>query len=207
MSASELNKLAEILLYCLLLTPAYSILIMLGGKKIFKKASKNESAIFYPIINLFTMLEVTETSIFWGILFFAPITNIIIVMVMFYRLGKVFNTSILYKIGLVIFPIIFYPLLANSNRQYKLGDQQFFKLLDNFKNSKTNLMIQSKPNEANKQEEEEEKEEVDSIFKSDVQLKQTAEPYKAVRVDVLGLNKLKAKEEKSKDKDIEIVDL
>ena len=90
MTASELNKLAEILLYCLLLTPAFSILIMLGGKKIFKKASKKETTIFYPIINLFTMLEVTETSIFWGILFFVPIINIFVIMMMFYRLGNVF---------------------------------------------------------------------------------------------------------------------
>ena len=33
-----------------------SILIMLAGKNIFKRASKNEKTALYPVINLFTML-------------------------------------------------------------------------------------------------------------------------------------------------------
>ena len=42
MSAENLNKLAEILLYCLLLTVVFSVLIMIGGKRIFKKQIKKQ---------------------------------------------------------------------------------------------------------------------------------------------------------------------
>ena len=82
MSAENLNKLAELLLYCLLLTVVFSVLIMIGGKKIFKKANKKESTALIPIINLFIMLEITETSLYAGILFFVPILNVITILIM-----------------------------------------------------------------------------------------------------------------------------
>lgn len=214
MSAENLNKLAEILLYCLLLTVVFSVLIMIGGKKIFKKANKNVTTALIPIINLFTMLEITETSLYAGILFFVPILNIIVIWIMFFRLGSAFNTGFVYKVGLVIFPVIFYPLLAFSNKQYKLADEEYFKLLDNVKKDNINLMTEDENKESNT-EEYEETPKVDSIFKSDVEEKKAKEPYKAIRIDVLGLNKLKnnkneeiiVKEKKDKKNNVEYLDL
>ena len=214
MSAENLNKLAELLLYCLLLTVVFSVLIMIGGKKIFKKANKKESTALIPIINLFIMLEITETSLYAEILFFVPILNVITILIMFYKLGSVFNTGFIYKFGLVILPIIFYPLLAFSNKQYKLVDEEYFKLLDSVKRKDTNLIIEE-TKDTNTEIVEEETPKVDSIFKSDYDEKKPAEPYKAIRIDVLGLNKLKnnkneeviVKEKKDKKNDVEYLDL
>ena len=64
--ASMMNEIAKYLLIFLSLTLAYSILIMFGGRKIFKKANQKETTIFYPILNLFTMLDITDTTIFLG---------------------------------------------------------------------------------------------------------------------------------------------
>lgn len=194
MSAENLNKLAEILLYCLLLTVVFSVLIMIGGKRIFKKANKKATTALIPIINLFTMLEITGTSLYAGILFFVPILNILVIWVMFFRLGSSFNTSFGYKIGLVIFPIIFYPLLAFSNKQYKIVDEEYFKLLDSVKKDNINLMTEDEVKELNNEEVFDENPKVDSIFKSEVEEKKAKEPYKAIRIDVLGLNKLKNNE-------------
>lgn len=194
MSAENLNKLAEILLYCLLLTVVFSILIMIGGKRIFKKANKKATTALIPIINLFTMLEITGTSLYAGILFFVPILNILVIWVMFFRLGSSFNTGFGYKIGLVIFPIIFYPLLAFSNKQYKIVDEEYFKLLDSVKKDNINLMTEDEVKELNNEEVFDENPKVDSIFKSEVEEKKAKEPYKAIRIDVLGLNKLKNNE-------------
>ena len=218
MSAESMNKLAEILLYCLLLTAVFSFFIMIGGKRIFKKASRTESSIFYPLINLFIMLEITETSIYWGILFFVPIVNVLVLIIMFYRLGIFFNTSFPFKLGLAILPIIFYPILAFSNRQYKAADEEYFKLLDGSRKKKINLMT-PQVEEPNKNVTEEDPK-VDSIFKSEIEEKQASEPYKAVRIDVLGLNKLKqnnekeinikeksSKTSKNKKDDVEYIDL
>ena len=225
MEASMMNEIAKYLLIFLSLTLVYSILIMFGGRKIFKKANQKETTIFYPILNLFTMLDITDTTIFLGVLFFVPFLNIIALSIMLCRLGNVFKTGTIFKIGLVIFPVIFYPALAYSDRVYKAKDQESLNSL-----IKVNMMSQEELNELNKANRlsppkvqskpikkvsENDNISVDSIFKAKLDVAEEVAPYRAVRVDLLGMNKVpnvKAndfkKEEKPKeDKNIEFIDL
>ena len=206
-----------------------SILIMLAGKNIFKRASKNEKTAIYPIINLFTMLEICDINTFWGILLFVPIVNIFVLIMMSYKLGVVFNTSIGFKIGLVVFPLMFYLLLAINNKPYKLSDEEYFKAMDKIRDKDINLMTDEEIRRQTESLPKEEKEDVDSIFKSNIQLMEQVEPYKAAKIDILGMEKLKnhnpeddptlrdlgfapkkeKKEEEKEEKkdDVEVVDL
>ncbi len=168
-----------------------SILIMLSGKGIFKKATKNEKTAIYPILNLFTMLEICEINTFWGILLFVPVLNIIVLLMMSYKLGVVFNTNILFKIGLVVFPLMFYPLLSIGNKPYKLSDEEYFKAMDKIKEKSINLMTDEEIQKEVSKLPKEEKNDVDSIFKSNIQMMEQVEPYKAAKIDLLGMEKLK----------------
>lgn len=191
MTPSTINLIITIAFILLGITFARSILIMLGGKNLFKKAHKGEKTAYYPIINLFTMLEITDMSIFWGILFFIPGINIIVLSIMSYKLGTVFNTSFGYKLGLVFLPICFYPLLFISDKQYKISDEEYFKALDNAKGESINLMTQEELNAEN-DEVVDEGPLVDSVFKSDLDLMEEVTPYKASKIDLLGMEKEKA---------------
>lgn len=191
MSPSTVNTLVTVVFIVLGITFTRSILIMLGGKNIFKKAHKGEKTAYYPIINLFTMLEIVDMSIFWGILFFVPGVNLIVLMIMSYKLGTVFNTSFGFKMGLVFLPICFYPLLFISDKQYKISDEEYFKALDNAKDESINLMTQDEINAENN-EIVDEGPIVDSVFKSDLQLMEKPAPYKAAKIDLLGMEKEKA---------------
>ncbi len=191
MTPSTINLIITIAFILLGITFARSILIMLGGKNLFKKAHKGEKTAYYPIINLFTMLEITDMSIFWGILFFIPGINIIVLSIMSYKLGTVFNTSFGYKLGLVFLPICFYPLLFISDKQYKISDEEYFKALDNAKGESINLMTQEELNAENN-EVVDEGPLVDSVFKSDIDLMEEVTPYKASKIDLLGMEKEKA---------------
>ena len=191
MTPSTINLIITIALILLGITFARSILIMLGGKNLFKKAHKGEKTAYYPIINLFTMLEITDMTIFWGILFFIPGINIIVLSIMSYKLGTVFNTSFGYKLGLVFLPICFYPLLFISDKQYKISDEEYFKALDNAKGESINLMTQEELNAENN-EVVDEGPLVDSVFKSDLDLMEEVTPYKASKIDLLGMEKEKA---------------
>ena len=206
-----------------------SILIMLAGKNIFKRASKNEKTALYPVINLFTMLEICDINTFWGILLFIPIVNIFVLFMMSYKLGVVFNTGIGFKIGLVVFPLMFYLLLAINNKPYKLSDEEYFKAMDKIRDKDINLMTDDEIRKQTESLPKEEKEDVDSIFKSNIQLMEQVEPYKAAKIDILGMEKLKnhqseddptlrdlgfapkkdKKEESTEEKkdDVEVVDL
>lgn len=190
MTPSTINLIITIAFILLGITFARSILIMLGGKNLFKKAHKGEKTAYYPIINLFTMLEITDMSIFWGILFFIPGINIIVLSIMSYKLGTVFNTSFGYKLGLVFLPICFYPLLFISDKQYKISDEEYFKALDNAKGESINLMTQEELNAENN-EVVDEGPLVDSVFKSDLDLMEEVTPYKASKIDLLGMEKEK----------------
>lgn len=190
MSPSTINTLVTVVFILLGITFTRSILIMLGGKSIFNKAHKGEKTTYYPIINLFTMLEIVDMSIFWGILFFVPGVNLIVLMIMSYKLGTVFNTSFGFKMGLVFLPICFYPLLFISDKQYKISDEEYFKALDNAKGESINLMTQDEINAENN-EIVDEGPIVDSVFKSDLQLMEKPAPYKAAKIDLLGMEKEK----------------
>lgn len=226
MEASEMNYLAEFLIIALSLTLVYSILIMLGGNKIFKKANQKEVTAYYPILNLFTMLEITDTSIYLGILFFVPALNVIALSIMLYRLGKVFNTSIAYKIGLVLLPIVCYPLLAFGTYQYKVAKKNSDMM--NMKVDDINMMTQAELDKLNASLKEEESPKVDSIFKGNIKVDDDVQPYRAVKADVLGIQKLRnvdtskgidlktypenksvqsQNQEHKKDDDVEFIDL
>ena len=124
-----------------------SIVIIFGGKKLFKKAQKNEKSAMYPVANLFTVLEITEMSTFYGILFFVPVVNCVVLSIMFYKLGNVFSTSGLFKVGLMFLPIIFFPILASSDKQYKLSDEEYLLKLDSAKDYSVNLLSDEELNE------------------------------------------------------------
>lgn len=187
--ATTITIIVNILLIFLALTVCYSVLFMVGGKKIFEKAQKNGMQAYFPIINLFVLLEITDMSTFLGILFFIPIVNIIILSILLFKLGTVFNCKTGFKFGLIFFAICFYPLLAFSEKQYKLTDEEYFKALDNAKGESINLMTQDELKEENNAIVEEIN--VDSVFKSDIDLKEKVAPYKAAKIDILGMEKLK----------------
>lgn len=181
-----LSRLIIIFIGCTLL---YSLILMLGGSKIFKKAKLKSSLAFIPIVNLYTLLDVVDMSTFFGILYFVPIANIIIINIELFKLGKVFNTKLGYKLGLIFLPIIFIPLLAKSDKQYKVSDEEYFKAMDNAKGENINLMTNEEIKEINNIKDDEPV--IDSIFKTDLQMMEEVAPYKAAKIDIIGMEKLR----------------
>lgn len=190
LSITTSNLILYIVIGIWLLSIGMSFLIMIGGNKIFDKAHKDPKSSYYPILNLFVMFEVVEMSSFLGILLFIPILNLIPLTVMLYKLGKIFNTGTMYIIGLIIMPIVFYPMLAFSKRKYNMMDEETFKALDSARGESIHLMTQEEINQANT-EEIEETEKVDSIFKTNVKEREDVSPYKAVKIDEETLRKIK----------------
>lgn len=190
MSITTSKYIVYIILIVWLYTIFCSLIIMINGKKLFSKAKKTPKTCFYPILNLFTLLEIDELSSFLGILFFMPFTNLIILAIAFWKLGTIFNTKTAYKIGLVFLPIIFYPMLASSDKKYKALDEETFKALDSARMESVNLMTQDEIDALNKEVDVEEIK-VDSIFKGRMQTMEKIEPYKATKVDILDMNKLR----------------
>lgn len=186
---STINIIVTGILVILLLSLLFSIILMFGGSILFKKANKNPKTVYIPIVNLFTLLEVAEMSTFWGILYFIPVLNLLVMAIVSWKVGTKFNCPFIFKTCMVLFPIIFFPLLCVSDRQYKVSDDIFYKQLDDAKDESINLMTEEEVKAQNDTPIAPEKN-VDSIFKSDIQMMEAVAPYKAAKVNVLDLPKL-----------------
>lgn len=81
---------------------------------IYGKAGKPGWAAIIPIYNLIVWLEITGRPIWWIILFFIPLVNLI----MYIDLAKSFGKSEAFGCGMILLPVVFFPLLAFGDAQY-----------------------------------------------------------------------------------------
>jgi hypothetical protein len=101
--------------------------------KIYSKAGKPGWACLVPIYNIVVLLEIVKKPIWWILLMMIPIVNFVIMIIVTVELAKAFGKSGGYAAGLLLLPIIFYPMLAFGDAKYVYGDkaQPSSDLLDN----------------------------------------------------------------------------
>ena len=63
MSITTSKYIVYIILVVWLYTVFCSLILMINGKKLFTKAKKTPKTCFYPILNLFTLLEIDENLV------------------------------------------------------------------------------------------------------------------------------------------------
>ena len=102
----------------MILQLAIGILMIVSLWKIFSKADKPGWACIIPIYNLIVMLEIAGRPVWWFLLMFIPIVNIVIGIIVLIDLAKAFGKGGGYVAGLILLPFIFYPMLAFGDAQY-----------------------------------------------------------------------------------------
>ena len=88
--------------------------------KIFTKAGKPGWACLIPIYNLIVMLEIAGKPVWWFLLFFIPVVNLVIMILVLAGLATNFGKGGGFVVGLILLPIIFYPILAFGGAQYRI---------------------------------------------------------------------------------------
>lgn len=96
-----------------------TIVMIASMWKIFDKAGKPGWAAIIPIYNLIVLLEIVEKPIWWIVLFFIPFVNAIAFILLDIELAKKFGKDALFGIGLLLLPIVFFPILAFGSARYK----------------------------------------------------------------------------------------
>jgi hypothetical protein len=95
-----------------------SVIIIISYWKLFTKAGKPGWAAIIPIYNIIVLLEIIGKPIWWIFLFIIPCVNIIFAVWATNLFSKSFGQSEGFTIGLLIFPFVFYPILAFGNYPY-----------------------------------------------------------------------------------------
>ena len=88
-----------------------SILFTFSWWKIFSRCNQSGWKALIPFYNLFILTKILKKPIWWSIIYFIiPIGHIIVAI----QIAKLFEKKILFIVGLILLPFIFYPVLALS---------------------------------------------------------------------------------------------
>lgn len=98
---------------------AMTLLMVASMWKVFTKAGRPGWASLIPIYNTVVMLEIAGKPAWWFLLFFIPVVNLIVSVVLFFALAAAFNKSSAFGLGLMLLGIIFFPLLAFGDAEYR----------------------------------------------------------------------------------------
>ena len=85
---------------------------------IFRKAGKPGWGSLIPIFNTYLLLKIAGKPGWWLILLFIPLVNVIIGVIMMIKIAENFGKGNGFAIGMILLPIIFYPILAFGDAKY-----------------------------------------------------------------------------------------
>lgn len=110
-----------IIAFVCILSIAISIFMLVCLWKVYKKAGKKGWETLIPIYNNIVLLEIANLPMWYLILFFIPVGNIVVLFLIYLELAKKFGQSSAFGIGLVFLTPIFMAILAFSkNCVYQL---------------------------------------------------------------------------------------
>lgn len=96
-----------------------AVLVIAGMWKIFVKAGQPGWACIVPIYGALVLLKIVGKPAWWFILFFIPVVNFVIGIIVAIELAKRFGKTTGYGIGLALLPIVFYPMLGFGDARYQ----------------------------------------------------------------------------------------
>ena len=89
-------------------------LMLVSMWKIFVKCEKPGWACLVPIYNIITMLDIAGKPAWYILLFLVPFANIYVMWVCYDGMAKKLGKSTGFTVGMILLPIIFFPILAFS---------------------------------------------------------------------------------------------
>lgn len=96
------------------------VVIIAANWRIYQKAGKPGWASIIPFYNIIVLLEIVGKPLLWFFLIiFVPIANIIFSIWTLNLLSKSFGKSAGFTVGLIFLPFIFYPILGFGNAEYQ----------------------------------------------------------------------------------------
>jgi len=98
---------------------AILVVIIAGVWKTFAKAGKPGWGCLIPIYNLVLLLQIAGRPIWWIVLFFVPIVNLVISIIVSIDVAKNFSKGPGFGLGLAFLGFIFYPILGFGSAQYR----------------------------------------------------------------------------------------
>ncbi len=97
---------------------AVAIVLIVAMWKIFTKAGKPGWASIIPIYNVIVLVQIAGKPIWWFVLFLIPIVNVVVMILLTIAVAKAFGKGGGFAAGMILLPIIFYPMLGFGSATY-----------------------------------------------------------------------------------------
>src|SRR5437867_4183182 len=97
---------------------AVIVVLIVSFWKVFEKAGHPGWACLISFYNLYILIKIAGRPGWWLILFFIPLVNFVIAIIVAIDVAKNFGKGAGFGIGLFFLGFIFYPILAFSEAQY-----------------------------------------------------------------------------------------
>jgi len=97
------------------------IVIIAGMWKVFVKAGQPGWASIIPFVNIYFLCKIGGKPGWWLILFFVPIVNFIVAIILTVAVAEKFGKGIGFALGMVFLGFIFFPILGFGSAQYQGG--------------------------------------------------------------------------------------
>lgn len=94
------------------------VLIVVGMWKVFEKAGQPGWAALIPFYNAYVMLQIVGRPGWWLILYFVPLINIVVAIVVCIELAQSFGKGIGFALGLIFLGFIFVLILGFGSAKY-----------------------------------------------------------------------------------------
>lgn len=101
-----------------LATFVLAVLQIVGAWLVFRKAGRPGWAAIIPIYDVYVTLKIVGRSGWWLVLFFIPLVNLIVFIVIAFDLSRSFGHGNGYALGLVFFPFLFLMILGFGSSRY-----------------------------------------------------------------------------------------
>ena len=102
----------------ILIAIAIGLFLIVSFWKVFVKAGQPGWGILIPFYNAYLMLKIAGKPGWWLILYFIPIVNLIIGIIVSISIAENFGKGAGFGLGLFFLGFIFYPILAFGDAKY-----------------------------------------------------------------------------------------
>ncbi len=96
----------------------FTLIIVVSLWKIYGKAGRPSWASIVPIYVFIVFLDIVGKPWWWLLLLCIPMLNIVIGLIILHRLSTAFGKGMGFTLGLALFSIAFFPILAFGDAQY-----------------------------------------------------------------------------------------
>jgi len=98
---------------------AILVLVVASWWVINQKAGKPGWAAIIPIYNVIVELQIAKMNPWLVLLMFVPIANVVVLIMMYINIARLFGKGVGYALGLIFLSIIFLPMLAFGPAKYQ----------------------------------------------------------------------------------------